>query len=688
VIFAVTENIQFIQDLAITLIAAGLAGWVTQKLGLSAVVGYLVAGILIGPHNSPLELIQNEEAIHTLSQLGLVFLLFWIGLEFSIRKLRRLGVQLILANLVAAVIIFNVVRTLGQALEFSEFESTFLAAMVLISSSAIISKVLHDKKLNHEKSGQLAMGVVIIEDALVVVLLTLLGSYVKFSGFAEAPLLNTVTVLIIFILLILTLGFFFIPRLLRYLREHATPELTTVIICGLLFIIAIFTVQAGYSLALGAFLLGAIISETPSRRQIEHLLHGTQNLFTAIFFTAIGMLIRLEDLPEIWHLILILTVTTVIFRFVGYGTGLLLIGMPVKNAVRTGLYVTPIGEFSFVIAGLGITAGRLPEKFYALAIGTCLLTAVIAPILARHSIRIGQVAEDHTPRWLERLLYTYRQCLDSIHALQQRSLIWQFSQKRILQTAREFIIVSGIILFSRPVYAALKSMLGPDYLFAGGTTTLFLALVILISAAPLVSLWRNLSAISLIYAEAIIPSQKQDSRNLRKIIETCFMFIVGIVIFIWLGSLLPMGALTYGALAVIIIWTVIVFITLRRHLIRLHSRFEYSMEEALSADRLRKDQKLPYLLDPHQDWKLNMIECQIPDDPAVAGINLDELDIRQQFGVSIIGIERQGFLVGNPRPETRLYPHDRLLLMGSPDQLKEAIHAITRTEIREHGCGF
>ncbi|MEO0454356.1 MAG: cation:proton antiporter [Verrucomicrobiota bacterium] len=693
-ILAASGNIELVQDLALVLLAAGICGWITQRIGLSAVVGYLLAGIFLGPLNSPMEVIKDVDTIRSLAELGLIFLLFGIGVEFSIRKLRRLGVQLVLSNLVAALVIFNLIRTAAQLMGFNEMEAIFMASMILISSSAIISKVLQDTKQNHERPGQLAMGTVIIEDALVVILLTLLGSYVKFADYTASgsdtagQALQTTVLLIIFILFLLVLGFFFMPKLVNLLRSKATTELTTILITGLLLIISVLTVKVGYSLALGAFLFGALISEVPANRQIEKLLHGTQIIFTALFFTSVGMLINIYEVPNVWKEILILSVLTLIVRFVGYGLGLLLIGTPLKNSIRTALFVTPIGEFSFVIAGIGVSAQKLPPNFFVIAIGTCLLTATASPLLIRNSESISDFVLKHEPRWLHQLLKTYRRWIEAVVALKNRSLIWKFSQKRIIQIIREVLIVTGIVIFSQPIYPKVESWYGTDLLFPSGTLALFVCLMIGLAAAPMLSLWRNLGAVSMIYAEAIIPRHRPEANRLRRILELAFMSVATIIIVVWLWTLIPQTKVSFLALGLILIAALAIFVYLRRQLILLHSKFELSMEEALSHDRLRKDQKLPYLLDSHQDWDLTIVECTIPEDPAVAGQSLANLDLRVRFDVSVAGIERHGFLIGNPRPETRLYPGDRVLLIGNNERIKEANKVLSEVEIRTHQADF
>ncbi|MEM6823422.1 MAG: cation:proton antiporter, partial [Verrucomicrobiota bacterium] len=686
--FAVLEDVQFIQDLAWVLIAAGLFGWLARSLGLSSIVGYLIGGLCLSPHNAPIPVIEDTGRIHTLAQIGLIFLLFHIGLDFSIRRLRRLGFHLILANIVAAIVIFNTFQFVGVWFGWDDASRIFLASMFLISSSAIINKVLRELGISHEKPSQMAMGLVIIEDALVVILLALLTAYVQFDEGVATPIASTVGVLGTFILLLLLLGFFLVPRFLRLVRKQTNPEITVIVVCALIFSISVISVKAGYSLALGAFLFGAVIADTPAKIQLERWLSGAQSILTAIFFTAIGMLINVALIPSVWRYILIISAFVLLFRFLGYTVGLLLTGTSFSHSVRTGLTVTPVGEFSFVIAGVGIESGAIPDRFYPIAIGVCFITSFISPFLIRYSEGITESLEKFQPSTFRSVLRNYRGLLDRLTAVRNQSLVWKLSQKRVLQILRELGLITGIVLFSKPLYRGAVERFGNDLLFETGTLTLSLVLGLVISSAPLLSLWRNLSALSLVYAEIITPRQTVTTPVARRFATILFNVIFFLFIIGWIWSLVPLEALTIGGLFLVITVLVCLFIGLRRPLIRLQSNFEVSLEESIGTRLIRNDQKLNYLLDPHRDWNLEIIECEIPDDSPHAGKLLKDLGIRRKFGASLVGIDRQGFIIGNPTAENTLYPGDRILLLGTLEQVKATRNFLAEREFKESKTNF
>jgi CPA2 family monovalent cation:H+ antiporter-2 len=290
------HGIQFIQDLAVILMVAGVVGWICQRLGLSVVVGFLAAGMLVGPFTPPFSLVTDEARIATAAQVGLVFLMFAIGLRLSLRKLRRMGLTLLIATFIGAIGVYYFTRLLGAALGWGTMESLFLAAMLMVSSSAIISKVLHETGGTHERSGQLAMGITVLEDVVAVVMFTLLSSIVQLGGASEANVGQTLGLLGAFVVVALIGGLLLFPWLLKRMSISADEELQTLGIAALLFGMAIIAHHAGYSLALGAFLLGTIVAETPHRHQVERTFEGMRDVFSAVFFVAIGMQINVVQL--------------------------------------------------------------------------------------------------------------------------------------------------------------------------------------------------------------------------------------------------------------------------------------------------------------------------------------------------------------------------------------------------------
>ncbi|MEK9811335.1 MAG: cation:proton antiporter, partial [Candidatus Nanopelagicales bacterium] len=303
------EAMHFIQDLAVILAVAAPVAWLCQRIGLSVIVGFIVAGVVVGPHAPWLSLVTDAERIEVMAQIGLVFLMFGIGLELSIRRLRRLGVGLLLAVSVYALLIYFLVRVLVFSIGGTSTEALFLAGMLMISSSSIIGKILRETGATHERHGQLALGALVVED--VVAVLMLLGSIVQFGGAGEGTsLLGSIGRLGAFVMLMGIAGLLLVPWALKKMSIAADEELQTLGMAGLLFSLAVVAQLAGYSLALGAILLGAIVAETPHRMQIERIFEGMRDVFSAVFFVAIGMQIDLGLLGESLPLVVGMTFFT------------------------------------------------------------------------------------------------------------------------------------------------------------------------------------------------------------------------------------------------------------------------------------------------------------------------------------------------------------------------------------------
>ncbi|HEY5078735.1 MAG TPA: cation:proton antiporter, partial [Opitutaceae bacterium] len=369
------HGILFIQDLAVILVVAGAVGWLCQRIGLSIVVGFLAAGILVGPGMPYLSLVSDIGGIQTLAQVGLVFLMFSIGLRLSLRKLRRLGLPLLAAAFLGASAMYYLSRLLAAALGWNAIEGLFLAGMLMVSSSAIIGKILHETGMNHERAGQLALGVSVLEDVVAVVMLAILESVVQLGG-ADArhasEVGSTLLHLGAFVAVVGVAGLILVPWLLKRMSISMDEELQTLGIAGLLFTLAILAQKAGYSLALGAFLLGIIVAETPHRHQVERTFEGMRDVFSAVFFVAIGMQIEVHELFLAAGLIAGVSAFTLVARPLAVTGGLSVIGVPVRDGMRAGLMAAPIGEFSFVIAQLGVGAAVVPARFYPLVVGVSL----------------------------------------------------------------------------------------------------------------------------------------------------------------------------------------------------------------------------------------------------------------------------------------------------------------------------
>lgn len=675
-------GVDFIQDLAIILAAAAGLGWVCQRAGLSSVVGYLVAGMLVGPHTPPFSFVTNRASIETAAQVGLVFLMFAIGLRLSLRRLKRLGAGLLLAVFTSAVLTYYATRGLGAVIGLDGTQTLFLAAMLMASSSAIIGKVLHETGMGHERSAQLAMGVTVLEDVVAVVMLTVLNSVIggakavavgaEVAAEAGPSLGATLGAFGAFVVFAGIMGMLIVPWLLRKLSLGADEELQTLVTGALLFALAVVAVYAGYSLALGAFLFGTIVAETPQRHQVERVFEGMRDVFSAVFFVGIGLQIDVRMLGEAWWLILALTVFTLLVRTGAVTLGLTLIGTGQRDALRAGLITTPIGEFSFIIAQLGVAAAVVPARYYPLAVGLSLTTSLVAPLLTRRSDKVADRVLALRPRWLVAMLDGYHDWLERLRERRRGSVLWKLSRKRIVQIVVELLFVAGLLVFAEPMENKMTLWLGRDWWFENGPAYLFWVGLVLVASMPLFAAWRNVGALAMIVAEFSTQEHRRAER-LRPLITNGIRLVATMALVVWVASFAPAGAVARWILLASAVIAGSAFFLLRRRLVYWHSELEVELQGLLdegSAARLTST-SVPWL-GKHEEWKLNVSECVIPDLAACSGSTLAQLNLRARHGCTVVGIERQGCMITQPGPECGLFPRDRVLMLGSPEQTAAA----------------
>jgi len=666
------HGILFIQDLAVILVVAGAVGWLCHRIGLSVIVGFLTAGILVGPGMPYLSLVSDSPGIAVLAQVGLVFLMFSIGLRLSLRRLRRLGLPLAAAVFASAVAMYYLSRLLAVSLGWNSTEGLFLAGMLMISSSSIIGKILHETGQNHERAGQLALAVSVLEDVVAVAMLALLESVVQLGGAGASHAAAVGTTLLhlgAFVAMICVAGLILVPWLLKRMSISMDEDLQTLGIAALLFGLALLAQKAGYSLALGAFLLGIIVAETPHRHQVERTFEGMRDVFSAVFFVAIGMQIDVHDFLQAGGLIAGVAAFTLLARPLAVSAGLTLAGVPARDGLKAGLMTSPIGEFSFVIAQLGVGAAVVPERFYPLAVGVSLVTTLVAPFIARRSDGIATAVVSRLPVWLRDWLGYYQDLLERFTRQRKRSTLWQLSRKRFAQIGIEMLFVSGVLVFSRELYVGAEDWLGPDFLFHNGAQVAFWMLLSLAVVVPLVAIWRNCSALSLLFAQ-VTTSHNPRAKEIAPVVEGGLKAVVAAMLIVWLIAIVPAENTARGLLIASAVVAALAVVFLRRKLIYWHCVLEVELKNTIDVSETKMTATAAPWIGRHPEWNLHMIDCTLPDLADCQGRTIAELDLRARFGCSVVGIERQGFMIPLPPRESVLYPRDKVLLMGTMEQVE------------------
>ena len=658
------DGMSLLQDFAVTLLVAAVAGWIFRKCGLSAVVGYLIAGIIIGPYTPPFTLVSDVDRIEALSDLGLAFLMFFVGLGLSLRRIRQLGFAVVGATALTALGVYQLCQIFAAGMGWPALTGLMFAGMLMTSSSAIITKMLAERGLLHERHAQTAQGVTVLEDVVAVVMLTLIGAHLGMSGGNAPSVAQVVFLLVAFAVMVVVSGLILVPRLFAFFGGSSDADLKSILVAGLVCGAGVGAMSAGFSVALGAFLIGVVVAESPFRVRIEKRLAGAQDMFSSIFFVSIGMLIDVRAFWEEGTLILAISAFALLARTLAATAGLVAVGSTISLAASSAVLLTPIGEFSYIIAKLGIEAGALPDSFYAVAVGVSLITAGVLPLLAKIALPWGALVESLLPSFLAGLVHRYQRALGSCFDVFAASRVLRLSRRRLTLAGIELLLLTGLLGFS----GILKAGIGGFLLRAGYELPywdwVFESAVMALAAVLLGGLWRSATVLSMIYAEALTKKIPRMRRAVQLTLQAAVALgLVALVLnispvlseFRWAGVVGILAALAVATL----LW---------RQMTRLQSAFESSLESSTafgggnSRGLIREENRV-------RDWQTSVAELQLPEFTTCAGRSLGELAVRGKFGCTVIEVDRQGYVVANPGPDFALFPGDRVLLLGSTESI-------------------
>jgi CPA2 family monovalent cation:H+ antiporter-2 len=675
-----TDLVDFlIQDLAVVLLAAGLSGWLCKRLGISVIVGYLAAGIIVGTPQITFPYVTDMVRIQLLSQLGLVFLMFFIGMGLRVRKLREVGLGVMLATVVTALGTLTLARASALLLGYNPATSLFLAAMLMGSSSAIVGKLIYDNHLMHRRAGQLALAMTLLEDIVAIVMLGYLGSYVAMEQVSDngvGEIFTMVALLVAFVALIILPGIVVLPRWLDRFEKRGGIELETLVVAGLLFAFSWLTLSAGYSIALGAFLCGVILAETKRVQAIERAFSGLKDIFVALFFTAIGMAIDVTRFPEALGVIALGVALAFIVRPIAATLGFLSVCEDEEVAMKAAFCITPIGEFSFVIAGLGVASGVLNETMQVAAVGISFVTSLLAPMAVKKSDLWVRLFRPSRISWVGTWLTTYQASWAKVMRSSDRSVLWRLLRPRLWQVGAEWLLVTAVLLFARPLQAKFTEWAQTSLHWLPMSELVYWLAISLLILGPIIALYRNISAMAMLLADYIATKLKKQPESLSRI-EVVFRWAGLISLSLWLVNLLPIGSIDAGEWVILL---VVLGITLSygwRNWVRWHSHAEHSIKSAF-AEELKPESPVAKLSKKvNEELGLNILEVEVPVRAGIIGQTMGELNLRRLFDVSVVSIDRQGHSLKKISASEALYAGDRLYLVGSAENLEKAVELIT-----------
>lgn len=571
--------IAFIQDLAVLMLVAGLVTVLCHRLKQPVVLGYLVAGFLIGPHTGPVALISDEDTIRILAELGVVFLMFGLGLEFSLRKLLKVGPTAILAAFFEIVAMTWLGYQIGRLFAWSHMDALFLGAILAISSTTIIVKALSDLKMKHEPFAQLIFGILIVEDILGIGLIVLLSGIAASGTVAPAEVLATLGKLLLFMLASLVIGLLLVPRILAYVARFDSHETLLIAVLGLCFGFCLLVIKLGYSLVLGAFLIGAIMAESRQLAQIERLVEPLRHMFSAIFFVTIGLLIDPAVLLAHAGPIAAISVAVVLGKVLSCSLGALVAGNDGRTSLRVGMGLSQIGEFSFIIAALGISLKVTSDFLYPVAVAVSALTTLTTPYLIRAAAPLSRHLADAVPDSVARVFGAYGAWLRSVQLPGQNAALAALIRRSLLHAVVNLALVAAIFLaggyFAEPIGAWLG--------LRGAQPNLHKVLIwgaaLLLSLPLLIAAYRRLKALSLFLA-GLGGRSHRPPRVRRVLAELIPLLTFGSflpLLAAFSSSILPPGEwlLLIGLLAVVLL------ALLWRWFARVHARLHSALQETL-----------------------------------------------------------------------------------------------------------
>jgi CPA2 family monovalent cation:H+ antiporter-2 len=655
---------ELLQDLAIIMLIAGCTTLIFHRLKQPVVLGYILAGLILGPYTPPFSLVQNIHTIQVLAEFGVILLMFSIGQHFQLSKLFKIGMTAVIVAIFEIALMLWLGYQLGIAFGWKTMDSLFLGAIISISSTTIIIKALQELNMVKQKFATLIFGILIIEDILAIALLTLLSSIAMTGGVETSELLQLLGKLGVFLVMIMVIGLLSVPKILRYVAQYRNQEMLLIITLSICFGMSLIAALVGYSVALGAFLAGVLVAESRENVQIEHLIQPVRDMFSAVFFVTIGMMIDPSVMLQYLVPILLITLTVIFGKVVSCFIGAFFAGNNIRTSLRIGMGLAQIGEFSFIIAQLGLTLKVTSDFLYPIAVMVSALTTLSTPFLIKHSDRIADILESRLPKSIVSIIELYPRWIEGLAQAKpnlERQQMWQILWKMSLPIGLNIVFIASLFLVAK--YLNAEPWLS-DYLVSKTIGLWFITM--LLSVPILIHSVTKFRALAMALAEI---STASFSPNLQVQLQSAFnamifgagTLLLGIWFMVLSYSLLP-------------VWQVLVLLSIfiMAIVIRGWRRFNqfFSSVHVVIRDNIELTQ--PASAPPALLQAAQLTHVTLPEHAPVIGKLIREVALRSQTNVSIVGLERQGVQIINPSLDEELYVGDSLLLLGLAEHLEAA----------------
>ena len=585
------HEMDFIKDLAVIMLVAGVVTVIFHYLKQPVVLGYIIAGLIIGPYTSPFPFISDEKTIRTLGELGVVFLMFGLGLEFSLRKLAKVGATAFVAAIAQIILLIWVGYEIGRFFAWKQMDAIFLGAMMAISSTTITVKALEELGLKKEKFANLIYGILIVEDILAISLIVMLTGIATTGQLEAAEAAMTVGELILFITVSLAIGIMLIPRLLNLVAKFHSKEMLLVTVLGLCFGFCLLVMKMEYSVALGAFLIGAIMAESRHIHTIEKLIEPVKDMFIAIFFVTIGLLLDPMILWKYALPIAIISGAVVIGKVISCSLGTFITGHDGKTSMSVAMGKAQIGEFSFIIASLGLTLNVTSDFLYPIVVAVSTITTLTTPYLIKSSDPVSTWMGNRIPTSIKNVFIQYSSWLGQIRADHQlRSDIRPFVRRISLHVFVNTCIVITLFLSATKLFTLINDYVDTGHLLwfnEDYQQATMWAMSVLLSAPFMFAIYRKLEALGLLLADVRLASSNysESDRAATHQLFAQLMPVLTIISLLMLVSALSSSILPpMGMLIVLAAFMAIVIYLLRKQMVKIHAKLQIALTESFKEN--------------------------------------------------------------------------------------------------------
>ena len=634
-----------IEDLALILVVAGIVTLVFKKLKQPLVLGYIVAGFLVSPHMPYIMSVVDKGDIHTWADIGVMFLLFSLGLDFSFKKILKMGMAPVIAALTIIFSMMTLGILVGHSFGWNRMDCIFLGGMLAMSSTTIIYKAFDDLGLRQQRFASLVMSVLILEDVLAIVMMVMLSAIASGNNPDGGEMLGSILKIGFFLVLWFVVGIFLIPLFFRKTRKLMNSETMVIVALGLCCLMAVLSTKVGFSSAFGAFVMGSIIAETVEADKIIKLVEPVKNLFGAIFFVSVGMLVEPKVLVDYAIPILVLVLTILLGQGIFGTAGFMLSGQSLKNAMRCGFSMAQIGEFAFIIASLGLSLGVIGKFLYPVVVAVSVITTFLTPYMIRFAEPCYNHIEKRLPKkWVRRMNHVGNAHQNST----EEENAWKvLLRKMLINTAIYGILSTAVVTFM--ISPFLRSMVMKN-----------------VHSDEFRQLWTEslLNRLPLIFTMIV-----------RVAIAAMFIFYIVNYLTRFKEALM----ITIAGVALV---AMVLSRRLKHRSIKLERLFIKNLRSREIAEQVNGERR-PLFEGRLLDRDIHIGDFDIPEDSTWIGRTLKDLQFRNRFGVHVSSILRGSLRINIPNGRQIIFPGDRISVIGSDEQLKNFSQAIANELIPE-----